>query len=172
MSKVKVIILSIAIALVTVFFLAYAIQSFYPSPSYEDYCNETLRLAPVDSQAACVAIGGQWQAYDQQKNEDSSAPTGWCNREYTCAQEYHEVNDVYERNVFFANLIVGLAVLVLAFFLSLEAVSAGLMAGAVMLIFYGTVRYWGELSDIWRTIVLGITLVVLVWLGYKKLSNN
>jgi hypothetical protein len=44
------------------------------------------------------------------------------------------------------------------------------MGGAVLLIIYGTIRYWGSLSDVWRTIMLGLALVILVWIGYKKLK--
>ena len=85
-------------------------------------------------------------------------------------EEYDVAREVYERNVFFANMIIGVIVLVVALFLSIEAVSSGLMGGAVMLIVYGSMRYWGELSDAWRTLMLGVALVGLIWLGYKKLK--
>jgi len=65
----------------------------------------------------------------------------------------------------------GVALFVVAFFLALEAVSSGLMGGAVMLMVYGSMRYWGELSDVWRTLMLGVVLVVLIWLGYRELRE-
>ena len=47
---------------------------------------------------------------------------------------------------------------------------AGFMGGGVLLVVYGTLRYWGALSDVWRTIMLGVSLAVLVWVAYKKLK--
>jgi hypothetical protein len=89
---------------------------------------------------------------------------------YTCDREYDEARDIYERNVFFVNLSIGVILFIVAFFLSLEAVSSGLMGGAVLIIVYGTIRYWGELSDVFRTVFLGIALGILIWLEYKKLQ--
>jgi len=96
---------------------------------------------------------------------------GRCDVNFNCQKEYNSVRELYERNVFFANLIIGILVFIIAFFLGIEAVSSGLMGGAVMLIIYGSMRYWGELSDVWRTFMLGVALSGLIFLGYKKLQK-
>ena len=166
---VKHIILAIAIALLSVFFFAYAVQAIYPGPKYDDFCDEDLYRVSADSQVDCEAVGGRWTDYE--KDSLNMEISGWCDKDFACRNEYNDVREAYERTVFFANLIIGVIVLVGAFFLALEAVSAGLMGGAVMLIFYGTIRYWGNLSDIWRTVVLGLSLVVLITLAYKKLKD-
>jgi hypothetical protein len=69
------------------------------------------------------------------------------------------------------NLGIGILLFVVAFLLGLEAVSSGLMGGAVMMIIYGSIRYWGNLSNAWRTLMLGVALSVLIWLGYRKLRD-
>lgn len=176
MVKMKHVILGIAIALISVFFFAYAVQAVYPGPEWDDFCDNDLNRVNFDSQAECEAVGGKWTAPDGVDLSDSEARApkiveGYCNPTYECYNEYNEVREVYERNVFFANLIIGIVVLVGAFFLALEAVSAGLMGGAIMLIVYATIRYWGNLSDIWRTLILGLSLVILIGLAYKKLTD-
>jgi len=94
-----------------------------------------------------------------------------CDVNFRCKNEYNDAQDLHERNVFFANLVIGILVFIVAFFLGIEAVSSGLMGGAVMLIVYGSMRYWGELSDVWRTLMLGLALSALITLGYKKLQE-
>jgi len=32
-------------------------------------------------------------------------------------------------------------------------------------------RYWSDLPDFGRFIILGITLIILIWLGYKKIAK-
>lgn len=163
----KDIILGIAIALISVFFFAYAVQAVYPAPQWDDFCGDYDNKYNLKNESACVEAGGRW--VDHEKDSLNMEISGWCDTDYYCREEYEVVREPYERNVFFANLAIGIIVLVGAFFLGLEAVSAGLMGGAVMLIVYATIRYWGNLSDIWRTVVLGFSLAILIILAYKKL---
>ncbi|MFH1521703.1 MAG: hypothetical protein ABIF18_01970 [archaeon] len=170
----KSVILSVAIALISVFFFVYAIQSVYPAPEYEDYCNNS--YITINSSTECEAIGGKWINYEEEVRvpKPISEPVGindYCDKDFTCRTEFEDTSNIYERNVFFANLIIGISILVIGFFLAIEAVSGGLMGGGVIMIFYGTIRYWGNLSDIWRTLILGISLAILIWLGYKKLND-
>lgn len=168
-SVIKATILSIAIAILSVLFFVYAIQSAYPGPEYKDYCEEQLTFKAIEDANECESIGGKWQ--DLPARAEPIKTAGWCDQDFTCRGEYDEVREVYERNVFFINLIIGISVLITGFILALPSVSSGLMGAGVILIFYGTTRYWGSLSDIWRTFVLGISLVILIWLGYKKLND-
>ncbi len=170
-SSIKVIILSIAIALISVFFFTYAIQSVYPAPEYEEYCEDIKTLVDtINTQEKCEAIGGKWTNY-KEVSIDFDRPNGYCDKDFTCRGEFDNARDIYERNVFFVNMIIGISVFIVGFFLAIEAVSSGLMGGGVIMIFYGTIRYWGNLSDIWRTLILGISLAILIWLGYKKLND-
>jgi len=171
-SKIKHVILAILIALVFVFFIAYAIQSVYPAPKYEDYCqNRPLRVIETESQ--CTQEGGYWVIYDESGKVTPGGPQAYCDFStyYTeCQKEYDQVREPYERNVFFANILFGIIAVIFSFFLVVETVSNGFMAGGTIMIIYGTIRYWGDLSAILRTIFLGIALAILIWLGYKKLK--
>jgi hypothetical protein len=167
-TRVKAVIFSIAVAFVSVFFFAYAVQAFYPTPQYEDFCG---RASPkfIDNEIDCIANGGMWT--DSVNRGEPFPVEGFCDVDFECRNRYESLREVYERNVFFANIAIGIVLFVGAFFLGLEAVSSGLMGGAVMLIIYGSIRYWGELNDVWRTLMLGFALVVLVLLGYRKLKD-
>jgi hypothetical protein len=172
-TKSKVVIFSVAIAFISVFFFAYAIQAFYPAPQYNDFCGDRVAKPNIVDESSCVDIGGKWTDYEGKiapVRDEIEPVIGWCDEDFVCREDYDNERKPYERNVFFANVIIGLVILIVAFFLGLEAVSSGLMGGAVMLIVYGSMRYWSELSDIWRTLMLGVALVVLIWLGYKKLK--
>ena len=154
---IKSVILSVAIALISVFFFAYAIQSVYPAPEYNNYCEGMPNINLNEN-------GDRIEIYNEQEDSKRGNLS-------VCNKEYNEAKDIYERNVFFANSIIAISIFVLGFFLAIDAVSSGLMGGGVILIFYGTLRYWGNLSDIWRTSILGISLIILIWLGYKKLND-
>ncbi|MFH1451741.1 MAG: hypothetical protein ABIF88_01050 [archaeon] len=167
-------VLSISIAIIFVLFVGYAIETFYPSPEWDDYCGS--REAFVESPGKltsemtlerCVSVGGKWNAYEGEDPQGENP--GWCDVYSACEEEYRAVSELHNRNVFFVSLVIGLITFVVAIFLLAESVSAGFMGGGVLLIIYGTLRYWGSLSDVWRTLMLGFALGVLVWVGYKKL---
>jgi hypothetical protein len=169
-SRAKHVILSIAIALIAVFFVAYAIQSIYPAPKYEDFCDYDTKpmYSEPTTEIQCVDLGGEWTTYAE-KGLDNR--TGFCDLYTQCNEDYQSAREPYEFNVFIINLILGLIILIGAFFLSVEAISIGFMSSGAILLVYGTIRYWSELSDVLRTIFLGIALGVLVYFGYKKLKN-
>jgi hypothetical protein len=182
------IIYSVAVALITVFFVAYATQTLYSAPRYEDYCDLS---RPFDYQNAssCVAEGGVWVmpevtaslvlSCDQKQAgsqytcipvTDYQKYTGYCNiGERQCDKDFRAASEPYNRNVFVTHVIVGLLVLIAAFFISIEPVSLGLMGGGAIVIVFGAMRYWSELSDVLRTVFLGLALGILIYFGYKKL---
>lgn len=173
-TKAKKIILSVAIAIIFVMFVGFAIESFYSSPKYDDFCDEIKTAEFIDNTERCEEVGGKWVNYDDERpvpvKIDGEIVTGYCDRDFECREDYETSREVYNRNVFFVSLIIGIITIIIAVLLSLESVSAGFMAGGVLLIIYGTIRYWGALSDVLRTLMLGLALVVLVWIGYKKLG--
>ena len=97
---------------------------------------------------------------------------GYCDLFYYCSQEFNKVNEKYNRNVFIIATGIGIIALIVGVALKLASVSAGLMGGGILAIIYGTVRYWSDLPDYVRFIILGITLAILIWLGYKRINKN
>ena len=147
-SPVKQTILGIVIALVTVFFIAYAVSSVYPAPQWDDFCG-----TPSFDRFANLSQIEQEAQFEEQR---------------ICADAFQEARETYERTLFIVNLVLGLVILITAFFLKVEVVSSGLMGGGGLLMIYGTLRYWSELSNLLRTVFLGMALVILIGFGYRK----
>lgn len=160
------IIISIGIAILFVMFIAYAIESIYPSPVYEDYCPAIGK--EIFNITECEANNGTWQEYP--KPIEQNSPQGYCDTYSRCYEEYNKASEPYNRNVFFIALSIGIIALLISFIPAVETVSLGFMSGSILLIIYGTIRYWGALSNIWKTIMIGFALAVLVWIAYKKLK--
>jgi len=143
----KTIILSIVIAIVLSAFIIYLIQAVYPSPKYENYCkNIPLQI-------------------EKEQNITQAKYYSECQNQYTNAR------DKYKLIVFIIAVISGLISVSIGILLTLPSVSSGLMLGGTLLTFYGTAIYWSNLSNWFRTVLLGIILGILIWLGYKKLDN-
>lgn len=178
-SRAKQVILSIAIALVLVFFVAYAVSVFYEEPKYEYFCGEEPRIFQeyTLNETLCLEQGGRWTpgaAPIKQPIPEGSVRTlneGYCDISFECRQEHGDARDLYNRNIFIISSIFGLLIVVLGIVLKLESVSVGIMGGGALLIMYGTMRYWGELGKYFRLAILGFVLAALIFLGYKKFSE-
>ena len=182
-SGLKKTILGIAIALVLVFFWGYSVNTFYESPDMDDFCKDIPYRISVDS---C-------EGYDVPSKEDLRPvflPEGkdcYCyeidkvgnkqcdvtNPEHIeCREKYDEVREDHGRISFIILVILGLAsILTGGLALKVESVASGMMGGGVLTLLYAAMRFWGSIQDYGRLFVLGVALVVLIWIGYKKLKD-
>jgi hypothetical protein len=159
--KTKSIILSIIIAIVLAGFVIHLVRSIHPSPDYNDYCEDARIPQSFDKGATseeCIINGGNWT-------------NGYCDYYSECNDNWNEARDKYRRVMFIVAVIVGLVAISTGIVLALPSVSSGLMIGGGFLMFFGTAQYWSDLSNWIRTIILGMVLVILIWLGYKKLEH-
>ncbi|MBW3011586.1 hypothetical protein KY311_00210 [Candidatus Woesearchaeota archaeon] len=174
--NIKEKLLSIAIAIVFVLFVGFAIEAFYPTPEWDDYCGQSDRYYAepmiIDKSYNCtrnITLDIECEGFVKTiAYDDKNCPVYECD---LCSIEYEDAQEVYNRILFIITSIVGLAVLLVSVYLKLESVSTGLMAGAVLTIIYGVIRYWMDMQNNWRVIVLGVILAVLIWVGYKKLKK-
>lgn len=192
-SKVKLTLLTITIAIIFALFVGYGIHTFYKEPSFDDFCER--ENYNIQNKAECEAAGGEWNpspkladARDNKltcdiisTNEDNltldcirnneTEDRGYCDAQAGCREEYNEARNNYNRNVFIVTVVIGLiALLTGGILLKAESVGIGLMGGSILTMLYGILRYWGEAPDILRFSLLGVVLAVLIWLGYKKLT--
>ncbi|MBI2650947.1 hypothetical protein HYX01_00565 [Candidatus Woesearchaeota archaeon] len=125
----------------------------------------------INNEYLCVKINeiGQNITFKcQTKKEMEEA--GYCDLYSYCRKEFENAREKYNRNVFIVATGIGIIALIIGFALRLASVSSGLMGGAILTIIYGTIRYWTDLPDYGRFIILGIVLFILLWLGYKRLK--
>lgn len=197
MPKFKLVLLAIAIAIVFVFFVGFGIASFYKAPKYEDFCTQR-EFKEVITQEKCGAENGKWVSYEREvpkpvmaenqflcskisgvgKNMTLNCETieqikqsGYCDLDFYCREDFDKTREKYNRNVFIVATGIGIIILIVGFALKMASVSAGLMGGGVLTILYGIIRYWTDLPDYGRFIILGIILAILIWLGYKRIKK-
>ena len=182
--------LTLSIIVVLNLLFNYAIYAFYTSPKYDDFCGEETRKY-YDAKESCAAIGGEWVAYNQgpwpypgpgyprpakimnQTGAEVSEPTEYCDAAASCRKEYEETRSFYNRNVFIMLVSLGAVSLIAGFFfVSVSAISYGLLFGGLLSIFIGNVRYWSDMDEYLRLVVLVVVLASLIWLGYRKLKDK
>lgn len=150
--------LSIAIALVFVFFIGYGIELAEPSVSWNDFC-EHIRPAPVVEDKIEVEQEINEESIIQEKHQFS-----------LCETKYESADLKHDRTTFIVALITGIIAIITASFIKHKAVSQGLFAGGILTILYGTLTFWEHAHNWLKFILLGITLALLIYLGYKKIK--
>jgi hypothetical protein len=170
--KIKKWSLSIAILIVLVGFVMIGIQTFYPDPLLGKHCWETMRAAaPMPVYKDCYSMGNKTQQ-ETCLTEQTAQQQKYDEEMNTCNKQEEGVRHIYNRDVSIILVIIGLVTLIVSMmFLKVPSVSNGFTFGGIFLIFLSLVKYWSDMQDLMRFIILGIVLAVLVWLGYKKLDS-
>jgi hypothetical protein len=176
--------LIIGIVIVLNLFFYFAIKLVYDEPKFEDFCQTKQVNIQPEGEKACVEAGGAWNANPNEKFAPVAVPAniegqtkpvminGYCDTNYTCQKEFETARDLYNRNVFLVLVTLGIISLVAGLLLAFNAViSIGLSYGGILSFIIGTIRYWSAMDDYLRVIILGLTLVVLIWLGVKKFKD-
>lgn len=176
-------ILIISIMIVLNLFFNYAVSIVYKEPKFDQFCKpEQVNVVPTNRNE-CVSKGGQWtesaSLESNQNNQQTADPKSVntkvissCDLNFTCSKNFETALNLYNRNVFILLIIFGIISLLLGFWLSqFTAVSLGLSLGGVLSLIIGSTRYWTQMSDYIRLIILGIALGLLVWLGIKKIKD-
>lgn len=170
MISIKNILLGIAIFILTMFVGIYGISTLHgESPEYDDYCPNNLI-----NQIICEQEGGVWvnntQLVTDARGSTKPIPVegGYCNYDYTpCQKEFEEAQKKYYKKLFLTALPIGIIIIVAgALIFGLEVVGAGLMAGGVGVVVYGTGQYWRFTDDWMKFIISLIGLIIVVWLAY------
>ncbi|MDP2628672.1 MAG: hypothetical protein Q8P15_02115 [Nanoarchaeota archaeon] len=175
--SLKNLVIGIAIIILTISVVVYGVSTFYEEPKYEDFCGDYRTQEIIETQERCEEIGGMWNSYGEiPKPVNGETIEGYCDRDYTCRQEYETANEKYSRNLFLITLPIGIAIIALgAIVFGLEAVGAGLMGGGVGTILWGVTGFW-RFADDWLKFILSLVgLIVLIWLAYyfnRKFSGK
>ncbi len=161
-------------------FFNYSASLVFDEPVFDAYCPVELMSQTYATKDQCLTVGGSWTentmpAIPQEKMtrpDMSQTITGWCNSTYTCQMGFDDAQQIYNRNVFIVLVVLGIISIVLGFtFAGISAVSMGLSLGGVLSLVIGSIRYWSDMNDIVRVLVLAVALAVLIWLGVKKIRE-
>jgi hypothetical protein len=148
-------------------FAIYALQVAYPQPEYADFCKVEQVKKVLATEEECVGNGGQWNA-----SMDGQSQQSYCNADFTCSQEYEQKENLYSRNVFVAFVAFGLFLLVGSLFVSGSTlVASGLSFAGTLALIIGSLGYWSNMNDILRLAVIGVALVTVLYLAWKKFED-
>jgi hypothetical protein len=167
---IKKTIISIAIAIIFVLFIGYGIEVFDRNAKMEEFCPN---VYDIDNEADCAKEGGIWGdefARGPKPVMDSGEIREFCSQPYDCYDNWGLETSKHDKVVFVVSVIVGILAIIGGMLLKKDAISTGILGGAVLLLLYGTIRYWRHANDILKFVLLGIVLAVLIWIGYKKLK--
>ncbi len=162
--------LAVAIAIVLVTFIAVGIDTFYKAPENKCYNgNGFTRNTPkaVISNCELFQEPNKTQCFINQQiyYENQSI------EQQKCYDAFQPIDNLYKRNVFIILSILGvLSIIIGVLVKNIHALSFGLMLGGLISIIYGIIRYWSQMNEYLRFIILGILLAILIWTSYKKLK--
>ena len=181
MISLKKIALTFGIAVLFTLFIVFLIDAIYETPKYENYC--TYNYPPMVQKSGeynctssynetlvnkCYKDKGEVRYNYDEKGCEKDA---YCDY---CSKEFNEKNSKYNKNIFYLSALIGIIAIIAGLYLpvGIDAISSGFIFGGVMIIIQGTFRVFGDLGKISRVIVLGIELVLLIWIGYKKVRDK
>ena len=186
MVDIKKIALTIAVGVLLALFVGFLVDAVYSSPKYEDFCSPSTRPAyekfpypDMINTSSCPKINYNdsiytsctfdkgYVAYKVDSNGCQVDP--YCE---ICQVKFDDGNKIYSRNLFLILAPISIILIIIGFFLSLESIGSGFILGGILILIYATFRVFGDLSKIMRVVLLGVELVLVIWLGYKKIEKN
>ena len=184
MSNVKKWILALAIAIVLNLFVNYGISVVYKAPQYDNFCKEggmgpypakPYPYPPELQQKSCAVIEvnqdlqnscNEQKGYIAYKYNATGCPTeAYCE---TCQARFSDVSQKRNSNVFVILVVAGVAAILAGMVVKAEAVANGFLIGGILSLIIAAIRNWGQLQDVFKLIILGVVLALLIWVGYKK----
>jgi len=158
--SLKNVVMGIVIIILTISVVVYGVNVFYEEPNYTDFCGEFKTAEIIETAERCEEIGGNWAPYVSPRVVNGV--DGYCDRDFTCRQEYEDARGTYSRNLFLITLPLGIAIIAAGALIF----GLGIMGGGVGIILWGVGGFW-RFADDWLKFVLSlIGLVVVIWLAY------
>jgi hypothetical protein len=173
-SRFQKVALIISIVVVLNLFFNYAMSLVYKQPDFQKFCPTSQVIEPVNTREACLSAGGQWNGnISQEPSAVKDAPKGYCDLNYTCANNYMDAVKTYERNVFVTLVILGALVLIAGLFLKNNPVIANALSyGGVLSFLIASMRYWSSADDLVKVAILALALIALFAVGLKKFNQK
>jgi len=181
--NLKKVMLAIGLGVLAALFVGFLIEAIYESPEHDDFCKygryESVKpistnndlcdfTYDLDLQKTCIEADGMIRYEYDEKGCVSEEICDYCQKDFT------NTNERYNRNLFFITAPIGLLLIILGLYLPahLDAMSGGALLGGILTMVQITMRVFGDLGKWPRVILLGIELIIVVWIGYKKIDNK
>jgi len=154
---IRKIIIILVIGALFAFFVNALIEAVYPSPDYNDYCEDRAPLLP-----------------GEMPGEDTYSP----DEDKECYQEFENDREKYNLVVFYVSVILGMIAIIVGLMLPSERddlnqwIGSGFMLGGFFTLFVGTIRAYGDLHRVIRPIILLIELLIVIYVSYRKIGKK
>ena len=175
MMDLKKLAMVIGIAALLPLFIGLFMDAVYAEPRYDKYCNESMYAYPAKIGTNCTYQQNtlQDQCYRDQGTPRMKFDANGCEEfdkcDY-CSKDYSNAQQMYNRNLFFILMPIGLIIVILGIYLIVDYIGAGLMFAGLITMFYATMRYFTDMSKLLRAIIILIELLIIMWIGYKKID--
>lgn len=167
--------LIIGIILIINLFVNYGLSFILDEPDFEELCPTERVVNTIDSEEQCLEEGGAWTAFTEPAptKPGGEIATGYCDRQFECRQNYDDLREAYEKNVFISLISIGVVILIIGLLIRTNSViSVSLAFAAVLDFIIASIRYWSSAHNVIKVSVLGIALAVLIFLAYKFFGDN
>lgn len=148
----KKIVLGFGIAAILPLMVYYGVSTFSSKPNYRDYQIENY--------------------YEKHKRADAEEQIKLEEEKNRLTELRREHEGRFERNLFFVAAPVGIIAVIAGSVIAIQAIGTGLMLGGIFTLTEGYVCYWSELDDWMRFVSLLIGFVVLIFIGFRKLTEK
>ena len=146
----KKIVLGFGLAIILPLTVYYGVSTFSPRPQYRDYEIENFREKHErGTDEEKIKLEEERSGLNEQRRDDKER---------------------FERNVFFVAVPVGIIAVIAGSIIAIQAIGSGLMLGGIFTLTEGYFCYWSELDDWMRFVSLLVGFIVLMFIGYRKLS--
>lgn len=147
----KKIALGFGIAIIFPMMIHYGVSTFVPRPKWRDYIVEEHRI--------------HQDSTPEEKAEHVAERERLSNERRRKEKRFQTI-------LFSVAVPLGMIAIIIGTFLPIQAVGTGLILGGIFSICNGFLNHWSELNDSLRFMSLLAALIVLIFIGYKKLDKS
>jgi len=183
MADFRKVAVAVAVAILFAFFVGLLLDLVYEAPKYETFCkpDDFFRAKPLIAPASAVpeeqCIYGE--EYQQCLKKGGTPELNYTNATCPsfescnlCNLEFNEASKQYNRNIFIIVGIIGLLAIFFGVLWKIEFLGTGFMFGGILLLVYGTARFFGDADKLLRVIIIFAELLIVIWVGYVKLYRK
>lgn len=160
--ELKKVFLILGIAITCVLFFAYALHVFYPEPENDCY-KSTPDIPEKVSDNATQEEKDDWEKEQRRVQQNTQE----------CREEFEIERDQYGFIGFIILAFIAVVLIVVSMvFIGYDSIGTGLLGGGIILLIYAILRFWGDINQLIRLIVMAIALGALIYIGHKYVDNK
>lgn len=181
-NNLKRIAITVGIAIVLAILVPLITDYLYKAPEYNKFCDESVyphyKTYPVPAKEALCNYN--YESNPGYSNCTRSAMTpifdynsSGCQVYKSCSdcnKQFDKANERYNLNIIMITTPIALVAVMLGLYLAIDFIGAGFMFGGIILLIYASARSFGTTDRLVSIGLLIIDLIVLLWIGFKKLK--